>query len=425
MALALQLFGGLIVAAAVMQACVGLVSQFNGAIRQRKMDQRKLVYFKTQTANLIKQDEVERERTELTWSGKRKFRVVERRIENQDGNICSFYLAPHDGGKLPTFQPGQFLTFELAVPGEQAPVVRCYSLSDSPLNSDQYRVSIKKLPPPRDAKKGTPGGLASSYFHDYLQEDDMVDVMAPNGGFVLDTHSDRPVVLIGGGVGLTPVLSMLKWLAETNSNREVWFFYGVIHGDDIALRDEINAIISDNSHFHSVIAFSNPTKKCVEGQDYDISGRLSVDVMKNYLKNSNYEFYICGPPPMMESLTEQLQDWGVPEDDINMEAFGPASVKRIGKSELSDAEISEGFNVEFTRTGKSLVWTSDAGTLLELADANGIRISSGCRVGNCHSCITALKDGKVAYIKKPTGQVAQGSALVCISQPDGDISLDA
>lgn len=207
MALALQVFGGLIVVAAVMQACIGLVSQINSTIRYRKMDQRKLAYFKSQTANLIKQAEIKRERTELTWSGKRKFRVVERRVENKDGNICSFYLAPHDGGKLPSFQPGQFLTFELAIPNQQSPVIRCYSLSDSPLKSDRYRVSIKRLPAPPSKKKQVPDGLSSCYFHDNIREGDVVDVMAPNGGFCLDTHSDRPVVLIAGGIGLTPVLS--------------------------------------------------------------------------------------------------------------------------------------------------------------------------------------------------------------------------
>ena len=425
MALALQVFGGLVVVAAVMQACVGLVSQINSAIRNRKMDRRRLAYFKTQTANLIKQAEVERERTELTWSGKRKFRVVERRIENKDCNICSFYLAPHDGGKLPTFHPGQFLTFELAIPDQQAPVIRCYSLSDSPLKNDRYRVSIKRLPPPPSAEPGTPAGLSSSFFHDSIQEGDVVDVIAPNGGFYLDTHSDRPVVLIGGGVGLTPVLSMLKWLADTNSHREVWFFYAVTHGGEVALKGEISAIISDHSNFHSVIVFSKPSDECVEGKDYDFSGYLSVDVLKRYLKNSNYEFYICGPPPMMESLTTQLQDWGVPESDVRMEAFGPASVKKIAKSKPPDAETSKGFNVEFTRSGKSLVWTPDAGTLLELAEANDIRINSGCRAGNCSTCLTALKGGKVSYISKPASQLAQGSTLVCIAHPDGDVSLDA
>jgi len=425
MAFALQVCGGIIVAAALVQAGIGLISQITAAFRSRKMDRRKVAFFQAQTENLIKQAEVDRERAEQTWSGKRKFRIVERRVENKEGSIRSFYLAPHDGGKLPTFQPGQFLTFELAIPNQPAPVIRCYSLSDSPVNRDRYRISIKKLPPPPKAEPGTPGGLSSNYFHDVLREGDVVDVMAPNGGFHLDTQSDRPVVLIAGGVGLTPVFSMLKWLADTGSHREVWFFYAVRHGGEIALKEEIDEIIASHSNYHGVTVFSDPTEECVEGKDYDCCGFLSLDVIKQYLKSSNYEFYICGPPPMMQSITGQLEEWGVPEQDIRFEAFGPASVKKAAKSDGTEGESVAGVNVSFTRSGKSAIWKPDAGTLLDLAEANGVRINSGCRAGNCGTCLTALKDGKVSYIAKPASPLAQGSTLVCVAQPVGDVALDA
>lgn len=426
MTVALQICGGLIVAAAIAQAFVGLFTQIASAFRTRQMDKRRMSYFRSQTANLIKQAEVDRERTELTWSGKRKFKIIERRVENKDANVRSFYLAPHDGGKLPSFLPGQFLTFELAIPNQPAPVIRCYSLSDSPMNRDHYRVSIKKLPPPPNAEPGTPGGLSSGFFHDALNEGDVVDVMAPNGGFHLDIHSERPVVLIGGGVGLTPVLSMLKWLADTNSHREVWFFYAVRHGGEIALKEEIETIVANHRHFHSVTIFSDPTEECVEGSDYDCQGFLSVKVLKQYLKSSNYEFYICGPPPMMAAISDQLTEWGVPEDDINTEAFGPASIKKPAPPTEAggDAAATE-FKVDFTRSGKTVVWKPDEGTLLDLAEANGIRIACGCRAGNCGTCLTALKNGKVNYITKPASAVAKGSTLVCVAQPDGDIALDA
>ena len=425
MVLALQAFGGLIVFAALLQASVGLVSQINGAFRRRQMDFRKLAFFREQTDILLKRAEVERERTELTWAGKRKFRVVERRIANKMGDICSFYLAPHDGGALPPFLPGQFLTFELKIPDQPAPVIRCYSLSDSPMARDRYRVTIKRLGPPPKAGPEVPGGLSSTFFHDSLHEGDVLDVMAPNGGFHLQTSSDRPVVLIGGGVGLTPVLSMLKWLADNDSHREAWFFYAVRNGDDIALRDEIDAIIENNSHFHSVILYSAPTDACVEGEDYDCPGFLTTDVLKRYLGTSNYEFYICGPPPMMEAITAQLIDWGVPEEDVHFEAFGPASVKKIKKHDHAADEAREGVKVEFTRSGKSFVWHEDAGTLLDLAEKNGVRINSGCRAGNCGTCSTALKQGKVSYVTKPASKLAKGSALLCIACPDGDVALDA
>lgn len=426
MVLALQICGGLIVLAALLQAGAGLVGQVNGVLRKRRMDQRRLEAFNTQTDISVRRGEVARRRNELTWSGKRKFRVVKKRIENRAGDICSFYLEAHDGGALPPFLPGQFLTFELAIPQQPAPVVRCYSLSGSPLMRDRYRVSIKRVPPPPEAGPEVPGGLSSSYFHGQIKESDIVDVMAPNGGFHLDMNSERPVVLIAGGVGLTPVLSMFKWLSDSGSKREAWFFYAVRNSGDIALREEIQEIVNANKRqFHAVIVYSAPTDECVRGKDYDVPGFLTVDVMKRYLKSSNYEFYICGPPPMMEGTVKQLSEWGVPESDIHFEAFGPASVQTVKKAEVADTAPGTGVNVEFTRSGKSLVWMKSAGTLLEFADANGIRINSGCRAGNCGTCVTALKRGKVTYLTKPASSPAQGSALICVAHPDGDIALDA
>ena len=135
--------------------------------------------------------------------------------------------------------------------------------------------------------------------------------------------------------------------------------------------------------------------------------------------------HVCGPPPMMDAMATQLTEWGVPDKDIHTEAFGPASVKRVGKPELPGGATDESIKVEFTRSGKSLEWTPDDGTLLELAEANGVHINFGCRAGNCNTCLTAVKDGKVAYINPPATPLAQGSALVCIALPDGEVTLDA
>lgn len=426
MVLVLQFCGVLIVGAVLLQAGIALFAEVDHATRSRRMDRRRLAAFTAQTDVLIRRAVASRDRAELTWSGKRKFRVVKRRIENRSNDVCSFYLEPHDGGALPPFLPGQFLTFELNVPDHSAPVVRCYSLSDSPQSRDRYRVSIKRVPPPPKAGPEIPPGLSSSYFHDRLKEGDIVDVRAPTGGFHLDSASERPVVFIAGGIGLTPVLSMFKWLADTGSKRTAWFFLAVRNSNDIALRDEIRDVASkNNQQFHLVILYSEPTDQCIEGQDYDCNGFLSIDVLKRYLKTSNYEFYTCGPPPMMEAIVKGLLDWNVPEADIHFEAFGPGSVKKVQKPEPEGEATGAGFKVEFARSRKSLVWTKQAGTLLELAEANGVSINSGCRAGNCGTCVTAVKRGNVNYVIKPASNPALGSALVCIAHPNGDIALDA
>ena len=170
--------------------------------------------------SIMDRRELEAKQVKLSWNGFRKFQIISKEQETKD--ITSFYLAPHDGKELPGFLPGQYLTFQITIPSQPNPVVRCYSLSDSPFHPDRYRVSIKKVPAPRDNPTAPPG-LISNYFHDSLKEDDIVDVKAPSGHFYLNMTRKTPVVLLAGGVGITPVLSMLNAITEMGSKRGFGF----------------------------------------------------------------------------------------------------------------------------------------------------------------------------------------------------------
>ena len=234
-----QAIGGLIIVAAFAQLAVLLYGTWRGAAlaRVRQGLDNELLRQRVDAETLS--GEVERNKTVATWSGLRKFRI---RDKIQDGgDICSFYLVPHDGKALPPFAPGQYLTFNLRLPDRDKPLVRCYSLSDSPFQTDYYRVSIKRQgPPPREPE--APPGLGSYYFHDELNTGDIVDVKAPSGNFFLDLSKHGPVVLIGGGVGLTPMLSMLNAICESGSQRETWLFYGVRNGDEHIVREHLEAL---------------------------------------------------------------------------------------------------------------------------------------------------------------------------------------
>jgi hypothetical protein len=139
-----------------------------------------------------------------------------------------------------------------------------------------------------------------------------------------------------------------------------------------------------------------------------------------------YEFYICGPTPMMESLVIGLEEWGVPERRIHFEAFGPASIKRRPAVELppSDATASD-ILVTFARSGKQLPWQPAAGSLLEFAEANGLAVDSGCRAGGCGTCQTTIKSGEVAYLKPPDYDPEPGSCLLCVCAPRTSVTLEA
>ncbi len=361
-----------------------------------------------------------------TWHGFRKF-VVDRRVEEAD-SICSFYLKPHDGKPLPDFHPGQFLTFQLAIPGKNKPVVRCYSLSDAP-NINQYRVSIKRVPPPRD-RNDLPPGLGSNFFHDHVAEGDILNVKAPGGNFFMQMSSDRPAILIGGGVGITPMLSMLNAIVATKSKRKVWLFYGVRKGSEQVQRDHLRQLDQNHDNVTVVSVYSSPDENEVEGRDFSKQGHVSVDLMKSMLPSNNFEYFICGPPPMMESVTTQLAEWGVPDCDVNSEAFGPASVKakHVASKEESVAKLSETITagkIAFSKSDKAFTWDLVCENLLDFAEANGIEIESGCRSGNCGACQVAITSGEVIYEDEPGFEIEEGCCLTCIGRPSGDISLDA
>lgn len=349
------------------------------------------------------------------WEGFRKFKIA--KLVKEGGNVTSVYLEPHNKKKLPPFNPGQYLTFNWRIPGEKRPAIRCYSLSDSP-KDDFYRISVKKVPPPRD-NPDAPAGLVSNFIGDSLNEGEIIDVKAPDGGFFLEPYDSTPVVLLGGGIGVTPVLSMLKTLKDLDSQREVHFFYGVRSSNDHALKNEIEDIRSTYANAKIYICYSNPLDSDEEGKDYQFAERVSIPLLEKTLKGKNYEYYLCGPPPFMNSLVEGLEEWGVPKDQINYESFGPATVKKVKPKQEPSGE-----KFEITVGDEKVTWDGTHDSILECAEEGGVNLSSGCRVGKCGTCLVAIKSGEVEYSEKPDFDVDNGSCLTCIGIPKTNIELD-
>lgn len=354
------------------------------------------------------------------WEGTRPFRIVRRIPENADGSICSFYLQPVDGQPIPAYRPGQFLSFSLPIGGNGTMVHRCYSLSAPPTGPQvYYRVSIKRSQTP-----GHPPGVGSSFFHDRLPEGAVVEVRAPGGSFYVDQNSDRPVVLIAGGVGITPLFSMMSAIVGTNSRRDVWLFYGVQNRHDHAFRSQIAELCSKRPNVNCVMFYSRPTQACRRGVDYVCEGYVDVAVMQALLSARNYEFYMCGPPPMMDKVRAELTEWGVPESEIHTEAFGSAVKPPAGPIPNAAQTSSEVFKVEFAKSRKSVTWSKENGSVLELAELSGIAAKCACRVGQCGTCKLRLKSGNVKYQSDPANPVEAGSFLPCIAQPTSDLVVD-
>lgn len=362
------------------------------------------------------------------WKGFRQFVVQRRKLEDAQGSICSFYLAPADGKPLPPFKPGQFLTFKLDIeaPAPQAgkSVIRCYSLSDSP-DPNHYRVSIKRVPAPADRPE-LPAGVSSNYFHDRVTEGTHLQVRAPSGHFHLIQESALPVVLIGGGIGITPMLSILNTLLQTGSQREIWLFYGIRNGSEQIMREQLLSLAEKHRHFHLHCCYSNPTANDVEGIDFQHRGRVDIPLLRATLPLTRHQFYICGPKSMMESLVPGLEAWGVQSSDIYYESFGPATLIRHDKPETDNPEVADNnITVTFSKSGKQIPWDWNSGSLLEFAETQGIDVDSGCRAGSCGSCQTAIESGEVEYNQQADADVQPGHCLLCITRPKNNLTLAA
>lgn len=361
------------------------------------------------------------------WPGWRAFRVVRREYEDAAQTQCSFYLAATDGTPLPAFKPGQFLTFALELAdaggsGGPRSVIRCYSLSDRP-DPKLYRVTIKRVPAPAE-RPGVAPGLSSGYFHDVVKEGSVLQVKAPAGHFHLDQRSMASVVLIAGGIGITPMMSMLRWCLAEQPERIVHLYYGIRNGAEHAFKQQLAQLAAPQARLHLNVVYSRPGPSDAAGQDYQHVGHVDLDLLRRTLPHGQHQFYVCGPAPMMESLVPALAQWGVPTQDIHFEAFGPASVRLPGTAPVAAAAVSA-IEVHFRRSGRTLVWSGQDANLLDFAERHGVAVDSGCRSGGCGSCQTRVVGGVVHYVNQPDHDVAPGYCLLCVGTPMSALELEA
>lgn len=356
----------------------------------------------------------------LAWPGLRDFRVLRRQFEDALRTQCSFDLAPVDGAPLPPFLAGQFLTFAFDIPqsagGANRPLTRCYSVSDAP-RPDAYRVTVKRVPSPTNRPE-LPPGIASNHLHDRVQEGDLFRVRAPSGRFFIDADTDVPAVFIAGGIGITPMMSMLTWCLAQQPERVLHLYYGLRHGGEHAFKASLESLAAEHPALHLNVVYSQPGPGDVLGRDHQHAGHVDVALLRQTLPHGRHAFYICGPPPMMASVLPALIEWGIAPQDIHHEAFGPASLAPVQVASGEAAiTIATAVDIQFRRSGRTLVWDGQDASLLDFAERHGIAVESGCRSGSCGSCETAIVSGTVRYAVKPDHDVAPGRCLLCVGTP--------
>jgi ferredoxin-NADP reductase/MOSC domain-containing protein YiiM len=350
------------------------------------------------------------------WPGFRQMRVVS--IKKESGDVSSFILSPVDAQPLPLCRAGQFVVLRLHIDPNKPPVLRSYSLSDPP-SADHFRISVKS----------ELNGIGSSFLCRRARVGDVLDVSAPRGSFTL-RRSQSPVVLLSAGVGATPVMSMLNALAAEKSQQEIWWIYGARNRAEHPFAEESRSLLKRLARGRGYILYSKPAATDQLGVDFDAPGHIDTALLERIGVPRSSDFYLCGPPSFLQSLTDGLRNWGVSAGNVHTEIFGSLEAITPGMAQvahtphLPQAPLGSGPSVSFARSGITAAWDPKFASLLELAEVCDIPVRWSCRTGVCHTCMTGLIAGSIAYNPEPLEVPAAGNVLVCCSQPNEDVTLD-
>ncbi|MFT9638186.1 2Fe-2S iron-sulfur cluster-binding protein [Alcaligenes phenolicus] len=381
----------------------------------------------------------------------RDYRVLEKLRESDV--ITSFVLEPVDG-VVPPYQPGQYLVFRLEIDGQI--VLRNYSVSGDPDCTDRLRISVKHEKAP--AGSSVADGLASSYLHQQVQPGDVLSAAGPMGEFVLDESSQRPVVLLSGGVGQTPLLAMLHRLLK-RSQRKVYVIHACDNSAVHAFADEMRELVAQREGVQLYFCYRNPTEHDEQAGLHHVAGLITREQLQRWLPLDDYEFYLCGPSAFMQSNYGVLRSLGVARERIHYEFFGPATVLentladdgaasavqdqvQPAPSSRVDANVLEldspveavrgaataaedaAQTVTFLPDGRQAQWHEDCPSLLDLAEETGLSPDFNCRAGLCNTCMCTLVSGEVDYFEEPLDPVPEGKVLLCCSRPRGPVAVE-
>ena len=304
--------------------------------------------------------------------------------------------------------PGQFLTFSFLFDGKK--VTRCYSICSSAARSGYVEITPKRVP----------NGCASVFLNDRAAIGMTVEATGPSGQFYLNPEQEKKIVLVAAGSGITPMVGMLRYIDDLCLDTGATLLYFVRTVDDIMFRQEFEELKSRLGNFRFHVALSKP------GQDWTgARGHISREFVQETVPDiGGSVFFLCGPPPFMESARVILAELGVNPRQVRQETFGGTGT--TPKNPASPA-TSAGVTVEFARSGKTAI-AQESDTLLAVAAAADVAIPSACRQGQCGTCKTRLLDGRVEMTSE-TGldpeSRARGYVLTCVGRPVGNVRLDA
>lgn len=333
------------------------------------------------------------------------------RVHQESRDIRSFYLEPQGSGVI-AFSPGQHVPIRILA-SDAEPLIRTYSVSSAP--SDGFlRISVKCQ------------GKASQHLHSNVQVGDLLDMRPALGNFTLTDAGERPVVLIAAGVGITPMMSMVRALIAQNQQhhqaRPIYLFQSARTLDDLPFQAELEELRQRSAgllHIHR--ALSRPDADAVLERDYQVAGRLSFAQVKARLALDDYDFYLCGPAGFVQDMYDGLRGVNIADGRIHAETFGPSALHRsVAEQSSSLAQppaATAPVPVYFAASATEARWKPDSGSLLELAERRGLNPEFSCRGGSCGTCATRLISGSVHYSNQPAQMPAADKVLICCAVP--------
>jgi ferredoxin-NADP reductase/mono/diheme cytochrome c family protein len=327
------------------------------------------------------------------------------RIERQTHDCVSLRFRLPNGAKLKA-KPGQFMTFSWLLAGEK--VIRSYTISSSPTQSGYIEIT------PKRAKEG----FVSAFLNDDAAIGLTVEAIGPAGQFCFDERTQKKIVLVAAGSGITPMISILRFIDDRCLDTDVTLLYTARTQRDIIFEAEIERLKQSLSSFNCFTVLTRP-----EAGWKGLTGHIHRDVLADIVKRQKEAaFFLCGPEPFMNDTIAVLEELGVSRKQIKQERFGAPKTLRVPDSEQPCIGVAE-----FSRSGMRCDIPDDL-TLLEVAEKNGITIPYSCRQGQCGTCVTRLTEGAVrmeSEVGLSNELRAQGYILPCVSRARGDIKLDA
>lgn len=315
-------------------------------------------------------------------------------------------------GTFQQFVAGQHLPLRLGLTDRP---VATYTISSDPADHSGYRISVKLEP----AGKG-----GSRYLHEAAQIGTRIVAERPRGRFVLP-GGDRPVVLLTGGVGITPALSMLTELARQPA-RPVYFIHACRNAQEHGFAAELAAILANAPHITTFTAYSEATDDDLTRGRCQMSGRLGRAQLRRLLPLDHYHVLLCGPDGFMTAMRAALKSLGLTSQDIHQESFGGTLpvAPALPHPPANPARADTGILVRFQKSGLEAVWDGSRSSLLELAEAQGLTPQFECRAGICGTCMCGLAEGSVTYTEELIDSPWDGHVFLCCAVPDGSVTLD-